>query len=257
MSAAEREYRVGELARAAGIKVRNLRYYQERGLLPPPRREGRVAWYRGEHLARLRVISELLGRGHTLNGIGELLAAWEQDSNVADVLGLERVMTEAWSHEEPVTLDRAAVRRVYGDQLTEENLRRAVALGYATVDGDSVTVVSRRLLDGSAALVREGVPLSAVLEAAARLQEQVDAMAGLFVALVGTHVVGDLGERPLPAAEIHRISEVVARLRPVAGDVAGAAFARAMEGRVRAEFGDVLDALGTRRRAGCRAGARV
>jgi len=39
-----REYRIGELAREAGITVRTLRYYQERKLLPPPRREGRIGW---------------------------------------------------------------------------------------------------------------------------------------------------------------------------------------------------------------------
>ncbi len=54
-------YRRDELARAAGVKVRNLRYYQERGLLPPPRREGRIAWYSDDHLTRLRLINDLLG----------------------------------------------------------------------------------------------------------------------------------------------------------------------------------------------------
>lgn len=240
----EQEYRIEDLARAAGIKVRNLRYYQERGLLPPPRREGRIAWYSADHLARLRVIAELLARGHTLNGIGELFDAWEQDSNVAEVLGLERVMNEAWSQEEPVTMPYTRLEEIYGGQMTEENVRRAVELGYLTVDGESATVVSRRLLEGSLALVREGVPLAAVLETGERLQEQVDAMAGLFVTLVGTHVVGDLGGRTLSAAEINRLSGAIARLRPVAGDVAGAAFARAMERRVGAEFGDVLDNLG-------------
>ncbi|WP_425301471.1 MerR family transcriptional regulator, partial [Nocardia wallacei] len=35
------EYRVSELATAAGVGVRTVRYYQERGLLPPPRGGGR------------------------------------------------------------------------------------------------------------------------------------------------------------------------------------------------------------------------
>jgi DNA-binding transcriptional MerR regulator len=34
-----------ELARLAGITVRTLRFYRERKLIPPPRREGRIAWY--------------------------------------------------------------------------------------------------------------------------------------------------------------------------------------------------------------------
>ncbi|MFB9386717.1 MerR family transcriptional regulator [Pseudonocardia petroleophila] len=37
-----REYRIDELAHTAGTTVRNIRAYQDRGLLPPPRRVGRV-----------------------------------------------------------------------------------------------------------------------------------------------------------------------------------------------------------------------
>ena len=104
--AATREYRIGELARAAGITARTVRYYQERKLLPPPRRAGRVGWYSETHLARLRVIGDLLNRGHTLGGAGELLSAWEQGYDLATLLGIEQAMTASWSDEapEPVTV---------------------------------------------------------------------------------------------------------------------------------------------------------
>src|SRR6478609_3378878 len=58
-----RAYRVAELAEAAGVSVRTVRFYRERRLLQPPRKEGRIAWYGEEHLARLRLIAELLERG--------------------------------------------------------------------------------------------------------------------------------------------------------------------------------------------------
>ncbi|MFJ2111671.1 MerR family transcriptional regulator, partial [Streptomyces sp. NPDC087850] len=58
-----REYRMAELAREAGITVRTVRFYRERGLIAPPRREGRIAWYDGNHLARLRTITALRERG--------------------------------------------------------------------------------------------------------------------------------------------------------------------------------------------------
>ena len=47
------KYRVEELAAEAGITVELLRAYQSRGLLPPPRHEGRVAVYGRGHLRRL------------------------------------------------------------------------------------------------------------------------------------------------------------------------------------------------------------
>ena len=43
--------RVEELASRAGVSVDTVRFYQKQRLLPPPRREGRVAWYDDDHLA--------------------------------------------------------------------------------------------------------------------------------------------------------------------------------------------------------------
>jgi DNA-binding transcriptional MerR regulator len=65
--------RVEQLAGAAGVSVDTVRYYQARGLLPAPRREGRVAWYGPDHLSRLTRIRDLAGRGLTLATIGRLL----------------------------------------------------------------------------------------------------------------------------------------------------------------------------------------
>jgi len=65
--------RVEQLAAAADVSVDTVRYYQARGLLPPPRREGRVAWYGQEHLVRLTRIRALAARGLTLATIGRLL----------------------------------------------------------------------------------------------------------------------------------------------------------------------------------------
>src|SRR5215831_2870690 len=66
-------WRVEELARRADISVDTIRFYQKRRLLPPPTREGRVAWYDAEHLERLQRIKELRGRGLTLALIGRML----------------------------------------------------------------------------------------------------------------------------------------------------------------------------------------
>lgn len=71
------QYRVEELASAAGVRVDTIRFYQRRGLLPPPRREGRAAWYDPAHLDRLRRIRELGDDGFTLRQIGRLLEAGE------------------------------------------------------------------------------------------------------------------------------------------------------------------------------------
>lgn len=83
-----KEFRVQELARRAGITVELLRSYQSKGLLPPPRHEGRVAWYGARHLERLRLIRDLKDRGYSLRMIERALergAGQVEDSSVADV----------------------------------------------------------------------------------------------------------------------------------------------------------------------------
>ena len=238
---AAREYRIGELAREAGITVRTLRYYRERALLPPPRREGRIGWYSHAHLDRLRVISQLVDRGHALDGIGELLSAWEQGYDLADLLGFERAMTAPWSDEVPVPVTVADLSALLGGQLTDEVLEEAIRLGYLDVDGDRVHI-SGRLLDTVTVLVREGIPLPAILAAARELQAGLDTIASLFLDLVLTQVPGRRGGAP-PPQEITRLAQAFERLRPIARAALDAEFARAMDRRARVTYGEFVRQL--------------
>src|SRR6201999_3898422 len=101
------EYRIVERARLAGATVRNVRVYQDRGLLPPPRRDGRGGIYTDAPLARLRLIGQLLKRAYTFATIGELLSVWERGGDVAEILDLESAVGLPWSDEIPayVTTD--------------------------------------------------------------------------------------------------------------------------------------------------------
>jgi DNA-binding transcriptional MerR regulator len=67
------DYRVEQLAAAAKVRVDTLRFYQARGLLPAPRREGRAAIYVDAHLERLRRIRSLQQQGFTLSQIQRVL----------------------------------------------------------------------------------------------------------------------------------------------------------------------------------------
>lgn len=239
--AKQREYRVEELAKAAGITTRTLRFYRERKLLQPPRKEGRIAWYGDAHLARLRVIGELLDRGHTLGGIAELIGAGESGRDVAELIGLEAAIVAPWSDETPVHLDWEELKTTFGDQLTEENTAESVAQGWVTVEDDGITHVSRRLMDATTSLVGEGVPLSAVLAASRRTQEHVDAIAEVFVALVRDELLVALtGDSPPPPAELARLTEQVLRVRPLARTVVDAQFAIAMDRKVHAEYEEMV-----------------
>ena len=66
---------IGGLARAAGVGVETVRYYQRRGLLPEPARPpGEVRRYGEDDLRRLRFIRSAQAAGFTLAEIGELIA---------------------------------------------------------------------------------------------------------------------------------------------------------------------------------------
>lgn len=65
---------IGGFARAAGVGVETVRYYQRRGLLPePPRPGGEVRRYGDGDIRRLRFIRSAQAAGFTLNEIKELL----------------------------------------------------------------------------------------------------------------------------------------------------------------------------------------
>ena len=92
---------IGGLARAAGVGVETVRYYQRRRLLPePPRPPGEIRRYGDGDLKRLRFIRRAQAAGFTLDEIGELLA-------------LDR------------TDDRARVRELAGERLAALDSRIA------------------------------------------------------------------------------------------------------------------------------------
>ena len=74
---------IGGLAKAAGVGVETVRYYQRRGLLPePPRPPGEIRRYGDDDLKRLRFIRRAQAAGFTLEQIGELLALDRTDDRV-------------------------------------------------------------------------------------------------------------------------------------------------------------------------------
>ena len=50
---------IDELAAAVGLTVRTTRYYASLGLMAPPERRGRIAYYGPVHRARLELVRAL------------------------------------------------------------------------------------------------------------------------------------------------------------------------------------------------------
>ena len=88
---ARNSHTIGGLAKAAGVGVETVRYYQRRGLLPEPARPpGEVRRYGEEDARRLRFVRSAQAAGFTLAEIKALL-----DLNPADDRARARELAQA------------------------------------------------------------------------------------------------------------------------------------------------------------------
>lgn len=78
---------IGRLARAAGINVETIRYYQRIGLIEePPRPSQGYRRYPAETVARIRFIKRAQELGFTLQEVQELLSLHDGDCDEARLL---------------------------------------------------------------------------------------------------------------------------------------------------------------------------
>jgi DNA-binding transcriptional MerR regulator len=168
------ELRVEALATRAGLSVEVVRSWQSRGLLPPPRHEGRVAWYGQRHLDRLQAIRDLKARGHSLRAIKNLL---DQGSELEPA----SVVVE----QETLTLVELAERT----RVPPAMLRSLEASGILRPQGDHdqprYTTADVRAVRMLLSLLGGGVPMEEFMEVAkdqiAALQQSADGAVELFL----------------------------------------------------------------------------
>jgi DNA-binding transcriptional MerR regulator len=184
------EYTIDELARAAGTTVRSLRVYHERGVLPPPQVKGRTGYYSPDHLNRVRTISRLLDRGIKLNGIKELLKAWDRGDDLGDILGVGPLFGGMEPGEPSADESAPPTDAIPATELQERygsvpnGLARIVAVGlYEPVDAATYRPADRQLVRIAEQLAAAGVPDAEVLGELERIRADCDRMARRFVDL--------------------------------------------------------------------------
>ena len=227
---------IDELSRRSGATTRNIRAYQTRGLLPPPRMVGRVGHYDDGHLARLAYIAQLQQRGFSLASIQQLLGGWEEGRSLGDVLGLEQAIHAPWSDETPERFGDAELQAVFPEVLGDPTLvARAVELGLVRpLEGGGWEAPSPRMLRVGAELVAAGIPLSEVLDEHLLLLADMRRVARRMVKLVERHVWEPFVNAGLPASRLPQVTRAVERIRPTAAAAVLSALARAMEAEVAA-----------------------
>ena len=184
------EYRLDELARQAEVASTTVRLYQSKGLLAPPRLEGRTGWYDDSHLSRLRLIARLQNEGHSLAGIADLLEQWENGRSLDAVIGIEAELDSLLGEVHAIVLDPAdLLARFPEGSMTPELMQRAAALGLVepTEDG-RVRVADRRFLDSGSALADLGIPADVILDEWDALVAHTDDIAERFITIFETHL---------------------------------------------------------------------
>ncbi len=233
---------VEEIARRAGTTSRNVRSYQTKGLLPHPRKAGRVGLYDRFHLARLKLISSMQERGYSLAAIGDLLDAWDGRKTVGEMLGLERALSSRYHDERRRELTRSELEQRFEALRRQRDLwDRAIALELIIpTDGDRFAVPSPRLLDVAQTMLDAGVPPEVALDELANLRTQLSGVAKSLVSLFKDHVWKPWVDAGRPIGQLPALVRKIRKLRPLPTVTVNAILAQALDAELEATVGELL-----------------
>lgn len=235
------EYRIDDLARAAGTTTRNVRGYQDRGLLPRPTRRGRIAIYSDGHLARLKVINDLLHRGFTIRHIGDFLHGMQRGDDLADVLGLREVVTEPWSkaHTEAISTEGLKALLNSGnpthyDKLIEYGLIERTDGGYILLDRETVRAFGR--------LTKLGLSLSMLLDVHGQVEADMAQVATTLISAGRKVMAEEHGDGWIPNtdSESEWAAELIREMRRAGTISAHNALDRALDRDLAEQLDDYL-----------------
>ncbi len=238
------EYRIDDLAREAGTSVRNVRVYQDRGLLPPPRKEGRTGWYSESHLARLNLINRMLDRGYTFATISELLTAAQYGMRVEEVLGADQLEVTGPDYVESTALSNDDLLELFGEADFDSNVAQAVDGGLLKREGQTYRIANPRLLEAAKLLHDAGVPMSEIIAQAAVVRLDLRDVADRFVGLVTDRFLPTgRGLTELDEQTIAGLAELINKARATVHDVVQSLLVDAMEESIGAALEEAAKSL--------------
>jgi DNA-binding transcriptional MerR regulator len=230
---AEVLFTIDELAAQSGVPSRTIRYYQSKGTLPSPERRGRVAYYRVEHMDRLRVIAELQDRGLRLDAISDVLQRIEEGGDsLQDWLGMGDQLQAPWSDDRPIVLSEEDLLERVGHR-RPGILAELTQLGLIARQGNSrpatYVVPSPGLLDINIELDNAKVDSMVAGEAGEIMRRRMGKLADELVAFFAERAGDGFGG----AGEPEEIVRSFAALRPEGMRAIQLFFAQEMERALR------------------------
>jgi DNA-binding transcriptional MerR regulator len=177
------EYRIEQLARTAGVAVDTIRFYQGKGLLEAPRREGRVTWYGEGHVERLRRIKDLQQQGFSLTVIQRFLTGELEPSDEALVAAVTRPSTP-----QTITLHELAERSGVAEPLLHSLQQAGLLVPVEGGDEPLYPADDLQAIEAGMKLIAAGVPLGALMDLSKDYSAAVDRTAREAVDLFDRHV---------------------------------------------------------------------
>jgi DNA-binding transcriptional MerR regulator len=226
---AEASYTIDELAAVAKVPSRTIRFWQSKGLLPKPSVRGRVAYYGGPHVERLRLVQELQDRGLQIRAISDVVARLDRgELALGEWLGLEDQLAAPWAADAPKLLDARELQELAGDD-RPGRIAELVRVGLVERKADRFLVPSPALLQIALRLESAGIDVSTVLEAGQLLRKHLARAAHDALEFFLSRADDMVGEGTSPTA----IGEAVAAMRPAAMDALRVIFAQELEREIR------------------------
>jgi DNA-binding transcriptional MerR regulator len=216
---------VDELAAATGMTVRTTRYYAGLGLLPPPTRRGRMAYYSSQHRARLELIRALQDHGFTLAAIEKYLARLPSDASVED-LAVQRAMLTSWKSGGHEVVSRRQLDARAGRKLGAEQLERLEAsMGIRPVDDGRFELLPA--FDVAVKSLDLDIPVDSLVAAGEAITRHMDALADELTSILKDRVLAPYLESPKTEADKARFEQTMARLRQLTLEAVVSGFQRA------------------------------
>ena len=215
---------IDELSADVGLTVRTTRYYASLGLIPPPIRQGRVAYYDARHRSRLELVRALQDHGFTLQAIERFLSEVPTDASVEE-LALQRAMLTSWTARGPEPITHTELEKRAGRDLGDEEISLLERL--ASIERRGHGYVALPSLSVGLAMLDVDVPVESMALAEEAIGRHMEALADELTDILRTQVLVPYRKEQHSPEDALKLEQTMAQLRQLTLEAVVNGFQRA------------------------------